>query len=116
MQRSKEDRARLFSVAPSDRARGNRHKLNYGEFHFKITIRFFYCDGSQTLQEVIQPDSRVSIPGGTQTPAGNSPGQPGLADPALNRQMDLGTTVDTKLSMSQQCSLIVRYIRYWVIV
>lgn len=34
--RVKKIRDRLFSVVASDRARGNRHKLNYGKFHFKI--------------------------------------------------------------------------------
>lgn len=29
----KEDRARLFSVVPSDGTRGNRHNLKYRKFH-----------------------------------------------------------------------------------
>ena len=35
------DRARIFSVVPSDRTRGNEHKLKHRKFHLRREKTFF---------------------------------------------------------------------------
>lgn len=39
---SKEDRTRLFSVVPSERARCKGHKLKYRKYPLNVTESFFF--------------------------------------------------------------------------
>ena len=41
----KEDGARLLSVVPSDRTKGNWHKLEHRRFLSDHKERLFYCEG-----------------------------------------------------------------------
>jgi len=50
---NKEDGARLSSVVPNDRTRGNRHKLNSRKLNIKNPT-FFYCECGQTVAEIAQ--------------------------------------------------------------
>jgi len=74
-----EDGARLFPVVPSDRTRGNGHKLNQRKLQLKMRKIFF------TLR-VMEPWPRlpreVVESGDIQDPPGHSPVQPALGDPA----------------------------------
>lgn len=70
MGRDEEDRARLFSVVPSERSRGSGHK-QIQKIPLKLKIIFLYCDGGQTLEQVAHRGWGVL--GDIQNPAGHSP-------------------------------------------
>jgi len=74
-----EDGARLSSVVPSDRTRGNGHKLKHRKFQRNMRKNFFPL-------RVMEPWTRgcgFSFSGDIQDPPGRGPVQPALGDPAL---------------------------------
>jgi len=75
-----EDRARLFSVVPSDRTRGNGHKLKHRKFRLNTRKTLFTVRVTQ--EQAAQGGCGVSMSGDIQHPPGRSPVQPALGDPA----------------------------------
>ncbi|PKU48374.1 hypothetical protein llap_1282 [Limosa lapponica baueri] len=81
-----EDGVRLFSVVPSNRTRGNKHKLEHRKFHLNVQKNFF--EGDRALEQAAQRGCRVIFSGDTQNPPGCVPVQPGLGEPALAGRVD----------------------------
>jgi len=66
-----EDGARLFSLVPSDRTRGNRHKLKHGTFHLNMRKNFFTLRMTEpALEQAAQRGCGVSFSGDVQDPPG----------------------------------------------
>jgi len=75
-----EDRARLFSVVPSDRTRGNGHKMKQRKFHHSMD------DGA--LEQVAQRGCGISFSGDIQDLPGRGPVQPAVGEPSLAGKLD----------------------------
>jgi len=82
-----EDETKLFSVVPSDRTRGNRHKLKHRKFHLNMR-KNFTLSVTRTLEQAAQRSCGVSLSGDIQDPPGQGPVQPAVGDPALAGGLD----------------------------
>ena len=71
-----EDGARLFSVLPSDRTRGNGHKLKRRKFRLNMRKNFFPLRVTEHWHRLPQGGSEVSFSGDIQDPPGQGPVQP----------------------------------------
>lgn len=74
------DGAWLFSVVPSDRARGNRHKLERRGFHMNMRKKILYCEADRASAQASQPGCRFSIPGDIQNLPGCLPVSPAVGN------------------------------------
>jgi len=77
-----EDRARFFSVAPSNRTRDKAHKLKHRHFHLNIREHFFYWEAVQALAQLAHRGCGVSVLEDIQKLSGYRPGQLALGGPA----------------------------------
>jgi len=83
-----EDGARLFSVVPSDRTRGNEHKLKHRKFHVKMRKNLLTLTVMEHWNRLPRGVVGVFFSGDIQNLPGRVPVQPALSDLALTGGLD----------------------------
>jgi len=83
-----EDVARLFPVVPSNRTRGNGHKLKQRKFQLNMRKNFFPLRVTEPWKQAAQGGCGVSFSGDIRDPPGRGPGQPATGGPALVGGLD----------------------------
>jgi len=59
---------------PSERTKGNEHRLKHMKFYLNASNYTFYCEDDQTQAEVAQRECVVSVCGDVQRSTGHGPG------------------------------------------
>jgi len=84
----RDNRTRVVFRVHSDRARGNRYKLQHGTFQVHGFLVFCHCESGQISKQAPRDGCVISILGEIQRFTRQSAEQPDLSGPVLSRRLD----------------------------